>query len=153
MYQRLVKKNKQPMKYALNIGEIVKYDRDSDGNLIPLTDENGDVLLDDEGNVVYSQSGKEVVYSDPVDFKANISGHLSKLRLMAYGVDESSVWAEITCPKGKYPFAIGTLIWKNTEPAFLEDGHVDKRTSDYTIMGIMDESLVADFYLLQKNTK
>lgn len=155
MMRRLAKKNKQNMYYSLSLGEQTVYDYDDDGNKIPVRDFSGEVILDEEGNVVYSESGKETQYGEPIPFSANISGHLSKLKLMAYGVDESAVWAELTCPKGKYPFQIGTLVWRNTEPGYLEDRPdvIDPRTSDYTIMGIMDEALEADFYLLQRNTK
>lgn len=79
---RTLEKNKQKMKYALQITKIPIYVTDEDGNIIydSYTDSDGNEIpyLDENGNKIPLDSGeKEIVYSTPKDFKANISERLT----------------------------------------------------------------------------
>lgn len=58
-------RNKQSLKYALQIGKVPIYETDDDGNIIY-------IVID--GNKVPVETGEyEIGYMQPVDFKANIA--------------------------------------------------------------------------------
>jgi hypothetical protein len=153
MVQRLVKRNKQQMYYSLYNEERIKYTLDSNGDKIPVLNSNNEPMLDDEGNIIYMEDGKEVVYAEPVSFSANISSQLNELHARAYGVDQSSIYSEICVSKGALPLQYGSLIWRESKPQYTSEGLVDNKSADYTVTGLMTESLNADWYLLQRNTK
>ena len=152
-FQRLSMKNKQKMWYSNLDKEVTKYALDEFSNKIPYTDMSGNPIYDAEGNPMYVEDGTKLVYSEPIPFKANIASELNELHARSYGVDQSSIYSEICIEKGRYPIKIGTLIWKNTEPIINDDGVVDEKSADYTVMGDMTEPLSADWYLLQRNNK
>lgn len=110
--------------------------------------------IDSEGNQIEIGTGTYAdFYGIPVEFKANISSSLNEVHAREYGVDQSSIYSEICCPKGYLPLDIGTLVWKNTEITYNDDGTPDKTTADYTVMGILDEYLDYDWYLLKRTNK
>ena len=88
-------------------------------------------------------------------FKASIKSKLNEMRAKEYGVDQSSIYSEIYCEKGKLPFEFGTKIWKNSEIAWIdkENQIPDENSCDYTVKGILDEFLDYDFYLLERNIR
>ena len=62
---RLLEKNKQNLKYALQVGEVPVYERDEDGNII---------YIEIDGQKVPVETGEmEIGYSKPVDFRGNIA--------------------------------------------------------------------------------
>ena len=102
--------------------------------------------LDDEGNIVYdTMPDGELVprkvgespegYDEPVEFFNSITGDLAEAELQAYG-SEAKGMAKITYPKGKYPFEVGVVIWKDSEIGRKEDGTVDETTADYRVVGV-----------------
>lgn len=150
---RTMPKNKQNMWYSLQNTKTVTYELDENGDPIQLLDIDGTPMYDEHGNPIYIVSGEVLGYSTPVEFKASISSELNELSARSYGVSQSNVYSQIACNKGEFPFEIGTLVWRETEPQYDDDGNVLPKSADYTIMGIMTENLHSDWYLLQRNTK
>ncbi len=123
---RTLLKNKQKMKYALPTGEepIINYYEDEDGTKYPL--ETGE---------------SEMVYEKPVEFMNGISGKLSEILVEAFGINDTSLYAQMDYMAHEFPFKTGTLIWKNSEVGYKnpEKTKPDKTTADYEICGILDE--------------
>lgn len=127
-----------------------------DAETIYKLDENGDkiyIYTDDEGVDWYEEEGTvEPHYTTPIFFEANISSKLNEMHAREYGVDSSSIYAQIECKKGKLPFKFGTVIWKNSPIKWKdEDRQIpDEESADYKVVGLLDEYLNYDWYLLQR---
>lgn len=145
---RTLRKNKQKMFYALPIKEDeVIYDRDENGNIIY------ESYVDMQGNVIYitdldgdliprTRGNTKQNYHDPVEFYNGISGRLSEVMIEAFGINDSSIYAQMDYRANEYPFVTGTLIWKKSEVGYKEeDGEtvIDKTSADYEVVGILDE--------------
>lgn len=143
---RLLKKNKQKMKYALPLGEIDVYERDNDGNI---------VYIEVDGEQIPVPTGEKVMgYGKVTEFEAVISGKLSESRIQAYGISQESIYAEIVTEKNTLPFIEGTKIWKNTVPELDNEGFaINPNSADYTVKGILDEFKNFDWYLFERVTK
>lgn len=140
---RTPRKNKQSMKYSLPTTETTVYERDSEGNIIyeSYTDMQGNIIYiyDDNGNKIPRTSGgTEQGFSEPVEFHNGISGRLSEAMIEAFGINDSSIYAQMDYRANEFPFVIGTLVWKKSEVNYI-DGKVDKTSADYEIVGILDE--------------
>lgn len=123
---RTLRKNKQKMKYALPAGEVPIYDwyEDANGNKYPL--ETGEY---------------ETGYFHPVEFMNGISGRLSEVLVEAFGINDTSLYAQMDYMAHEFPFEVGTLIWKNSEVKYKdsENTRIDPLSADYEIVGILDE--------------
>ena len=169
---RTARINKQNMYYSLYVGTADVYE----------TDENGFTLyVEVDGEQVPVEAGtQEARYSMPVAFAANIDSELNEMHLKAWGVDQSSIYAEIVCQKNYLPLEIGAIIWRTSpisydvigddiiatdsgayisvsgEDVFIVTGEGQRiphqASADYTVMGIRTEGLTEDWYLLQKNS-
>lgn len=144
---RTLEKNKQKMKYSLYIDSATEY----------ALDENGQKIVDGyypDGSPIYREVGTlNAHYDVPVDFKANISGKLNEAHAKEYGVDQSSIYAEIMCLKGQLPFVYGTKVWKDN-PVVWEDEEnkiPQADSADYTVKGVLTEFANYDWFLLQRN--
>lgn len=144
---RMLRKNKQKMYYSLPTGEVTIYERDSEGNIIyeSYTDSEGNVIyiLDENGQKIPKTNGEtRQGYAEPVEFHNGISGKLSEVMIEAYGINDTSIYAEMDYVANEYPFVVGTLIWKKSEIKYKEEQGetiVDKTSADYEIVGILDE--------------
>lgn len=143
----VLSQNKQVMYYVKPIGTQVVYELDSEGNkILDYTDE--------EGNEYYRETGEtDTIYSEPIKFLASISSSLSEMHMKAWGIDQSSIYCEIVCSKGELSLPIGSLVWRTSPIQYRTDNpeQVAANSSDYTVMGIMDEFLNDDWFLLRKN--
>ena len=169
---RTARINKQNMYYSLYIGTVDVYETDETG--FPL-------YVEVDGAQVPVEAGtQEARYSMPAPFAANIDSELNEMHLKAWGVDQSSIYAEIVCQKNYLPLEIGAIIWR-TSPITYDDigeqflttdegayvavsnGNVyvvtesgqkipHQASADYTVMGIRTEGLTEDWYLLQRNS-
>lgn len=123
---RMARVNKQKMHYALYGKEVPIYDyyTDSEGNKIPL----------DTGET-------EIVFDKPVEFANGISGKLSEALIEAFGVNDSSMYAQMDYMAKQYPFEVGTLIWKKSEIKYKDEEKTipEPTSADYTVAGILDE--------------
>lgn len=145
---RTCKRNKQQMYYSLPGTTIAEYVYDDNGNKVV-------DYVDSEGVTHYLETGESVQgYGSPVLFYASISSELNELHMRAYGVDASAIYSEIVVDKGEHPdWVIGTIIWRTSDISYEDEDEtiVKSNSSDYTIVGLMDEGLNEDWYLLRRN--
>lgn len=135
--------NKQKMKYSLQGKRIEVYERDQDGDIKFYESDSGEKI---------PLIKKEVVgFSEPTIFYANISNKLSEVLAKQFGIDDSTNYAQIITDKGLLPIKAGDLIWKKLDVKYDEDGIVDSTSADYTVMGVADEGLTVDLFLLKRN--
>lgn len=143
---RTLRKNKQAMWYSLYKTSEPIYELDEDGNI---------KYMEIDGVQVPIEVGTtEPHYDKPIPFKANIHSELNEMHVKSYGVDTSSVYAEIIANKGELPLKIGTVIWRTSEIVYEdEERTIPKQSSaDYTVVGILTEPLNHDSFLLQLNS-
>lgn len=141
---RTPRKIKQPLVYALLRGKEPIYERDEEGKIIYL------IIA---GEKIPKKTGEmRDTYSTPITFYNSISGQLTEDELKAFGT-QSNVIAKMTYRRGQYPFRVGTLIWKNSEVQFYDDGTPDPSSADYRIVGIMGEGQYFWKCLLEAVTK
>lgn len=121
---RTPKRVKQKMYYSLP----------SAGGPIYATDDTGNIIYDTmpDGVTVPRIVGENPDgYSSPVKFFNSITGELTADELQAFGTEPRRK-CKMTYPKGKYPFVVDTLIWKDSEVT----NPVDEGSADYRIIGI-----------------
>ena len=80
----------------------------------------------------------DILYDDPIEFRNSITGELTADELQAFGT-QNNASAKMTYKREQYPFRTGTLIWKNSEVRFLDDGTPDPTSADYRVVGVMSE--------------
>lgn len=147
---RMARINKQSMYYSLYSGTRPVYERDEHGDIIY-------VEVDGVSEPVEAGT-QEASYAMPVPFFANIDSELNEMHMKAWGVDQSSIYAEIVCQKGYLPLEIGAIIWRESPVVYDPDpedpeGVIPHQASaDYTVVGVRTEGLTEDWYLLQKNS-
>lgn len=125
---RTSRRIRQKMYYSLHNSVQETYVRDKDGNIIY------DII---GGEYVPRKTGELIItFGEPVEFFNSISGELTEDEMRAFGGEKIGN-AKMTYRKGEFPFATGTLIWKNTEPKY-NDGVVDEESADYVVLGVLD---------------
>ena len=117
-------------------------------------DEHGEIIYRVVAGVrVPVETGTyELGYSDAVEFYNGISGELQAYELQAFGVDNSDSYAKMTYPKGKFPFQLGTLIWRKSEVKYVAF-RIDPKSADYQVVAIRDEDLDEWSVLLKRILK
>lgn len=143
---RLPKRDKQNMYYSNFIETHKEYQRD----------ENGDIIYEEiDGVETPVETGIEKqVFATPTSFRASISSNLNEMHIKAWGCDQSSIYSEIVVPKGYLPLKIGAIIWRTSEIEWEDEQHIIPKasSSDYTVVGLMDEGLTEDMFLLKRNS-
>ena len=137
------------MYYSLPLGEQPIYELDENGQKII-------DYVDEEGRVYYRETGEsEMVYSIPVPFQNGISGKLSEVLVKEFGIDDSSMYAEMDTEANKYPIVVESLIWRKSKPKYkdMKKTMPDKTSCDYVVAGVLDEGLNVWNYLLRRNLK
>lgn len=137
--------NKQEMQYSKQGQRVIIYERDDDGNV--------KYYVDTDGNKIPLVADEKIGFSDPVEFRANISNKLSEVLVKEFGIDDSSTYVQIVTDKGYLPLKSGDIVWKQSKVERDSDGLVDPLTADYTVKGVADEGLTVDLFLLQKVVK
>lgn len=149
--------NKQKMHYAKQGQSIIIYEKDENGDIIYAGYKGSDGIfipyLDDDGNKIPKIKKEVIGYFEPIEFFANISNKLNEVLAKDFGIDDSTNYAQITVEKGYLDLKAGDRIWKKSEIEYTEDEIIDENTSDYIVMGVADEGLSVDLYLLQRNVK
>ena len=135
--------NKQAMKYALQGQTITFYEKDEDGNLKFYETEDGE-------KIYYTH--EEIGFSEPVDFRANISFDGGEAQNKEYGFNVADFDAVLLTDRGEYPFKKGDVIWLDSEPTKDENGLVDSTSADFTIVGVIP-SLYSVKYMLKAVVK
>nr|DAR47386.1 MAG TPA: hypothetical protein [Bacteriophage sp.] len=135
--------NKQKMKYSLQGKRIEVYEKDDNGNIKFYESADGEKI---------PLVKKEIVgFSEPVIFYANISNKLSEVLAKQFGIDDSTNYSQIITDKGFLPIKSGDLIWKKSDVKYDENGIIDSTSADYTVMGVADEGLTVDLFLIKRN--
>lgn len=137
--------NKQLMKYSQHGQRVTIYEKDEDGNI--------KYYVDGDGNKIPLIADEKIGYSEPKEFCASISNKLSEVFVKEFGIDDSSVYAQIVTDAGKLPLKSGDLVWKKSEVEFDSDNLPEPTSADYTVMGVADDGLTVDLFLLQKVVK
>lgn len=135
--------NKQAMKYALQGQTITVYEKDEDGNLKFYETEDGE-------KIYYTH--EEIGFSEPVDFRANISFDGGEAQSKEYGFNTADFDTVLLTDRGEYPFKKGDVIWLDSEPTKDENGLVDSTSADFTIVGVKP-SLYTVKYMLKAVVK
>ena len=135
--------NKQAMKYALQGQTVTVYEKDEDGNLKFYETEDGE-------EIYYTH--EETGFSEPVDFRANISFDGGEAQNKEYGFNVADFDAVLLTDRGEYPFKKGDVIWLDSEPTKDENGLVDSTSADFTIVGVKP-SLYSVKYMLKAVVK
>ena len=158
--EQMLKINQQEMTYSLIGEEVPEYETDENGNIKydGYTDDDGNFIpyLDEDGNKIpLPTGGMTTSYEKPEKFKASINNKLDEVLVKEFGIDNSTLYAQIVADKGALPLTVGSLVWKRSEVKYKDDDKtiVDSLSADYTVKGVADEGLTADLFLLQKNVK
>lgn len=143
---RLLEKNKQNLKYALQVGEIPIYERDESGNII---------YIEVDGQKFPVETGEtEIGYSKPVDFRGNIAMSGGEAEAKSFGVDISEYDAILLMEKDKIPIDETSLIWHTSEVKYIDKQNttVDRKSADYSIKRVQP-SINFTRYLLKRIVK
>lgn len=126
---RTAGKNKQKMYYSTSSGNRVE---------IPELDENGDVktIIVDGSTVVVGSGQYTTSYDYPVIFYGNIGMSGGEAVTAEFGVDMASYDAVLVVDKDAIPITETSLIWYQSEPAFLDriKTIVDPKSADYRVI-------------------
>lgn len=140
---RALLKNRQFMKYALQIGEVPIYNRDENGEIIyeHYEDSDGNIIYyeDENGNKIPSETGEyEIGYSEPHEFFGNIAMSGGEAEAVEYGIDVSAYDATLVMEKGVLPIDETSLIWFESEVGYTDDSmtHADGHTADYKVLAV-----------------
>lgn len=128
------------MRTSRRVKQTMYYSVLTEGSPIYVTDEDGNIVYDTmpDGELVARVVGETPPgYVEPIEFANSITGELTEDELEAYGASTRSK-AKMTYPKGAFPFAVGVLIWKDSDVEYKSDGSVDETSADYRIIGIQD---------------
>ena len=143
---RLLEKNKQDLKYALQVVEVPIYERDEEGNII---------YIEVDGQKVPVETGEtEVGYAKPVDFRGNIAMSGGEAEAKSFGVDISEYDAILLMEKDRIPIDETSLIWHMSEVKYADEQNtiVDKKSADYTVKRVQP-SINFTRYLLKRIVK
>lgn len=143
---RLLEKNKQNLKYALQVGEVPIYERDEDGNI---------VYIEIDGQRVPVETGEtEIGYANPIDFRGNIAMSGGEAEAKSFGVDISEYDAILLMEKDRIPIDETSLLWHTSEVKYVDEQNtvVDRKSADYSIKRVQP-SLNFTRYLLKRIVK
>ena len=143
---RLLEKNKQNLKYALQVGEVPIYERDEYGNII---------YIEVDGQKIPVETGEtEVGYSNPVDFRGNIAMSGGEAEAKSFGVDISDYDAILLMEKDRIPIDETSIIWHTSEVKYIDKQNtiVDSKSADYAVKRVQP-SLNFTRYLLKRIVK
>lgn len=122
---RMLRKNKQKLKYANLEADMPVYKRDKDGNI---------VTRNIDGKAVPIEVGKQkTAYGSPVSFLGNIQDAGGESEATAFGLSVGSYDAVLYMMKGDLPITETSRIWYYNEPKFKTDGTVDEQSADYIV--------------------
>lgn len=145
---RMLRRNKQTIKYAELIGTSPVYVLDANGNKV--------VDYVDDGVTYYKQTGEEYnLYEEPQNADVNIAFGNGEVSQTEFGVNDSDYDASILYLLNEYPITETCLVWYETEPTYKGEGanrHVDPDSADYKVV-MVKPSLNQTKVLLSKKVK
>lgn len=137
---RGLKRNQKTIWYQLYQDNIPVYETDLDGNIVtdPIT---GKPLLTGE---------TKVGYSDPVEFRANVSAARGEAQSDPFGVDLSYDKTMVSCDMG-LPIDELSVLFVDKKPDFDAGGNL-ANTADYKVVKVA-KSLNSALYAIKKITE
>lgn len=145
---RMLRRNKQTIKYAELIGTSPVY----------VLDENGNRVVDyvDDGVTYYKQTGEEYnAYEEPQSASVNIAFSGGEVSQVEFGVNDSAYDASILYLLDEYSITETCLVWYKTEPTYIGEGinrRVNPDSADYKVV-MVKPSLNQTKVLLAKKVK
>lgn len=140
---RSLRKNTQPIHYAIYSEEIKVYKRDENGNI---------EYVEIDGEQCPIELGTVAGYNEPVLFYANIAMSSGEAEAREYGMNISDYEAVIVTTRMDLPLTETSIIWWGSEPQYNADGTVDGDSADYSVLAVKP-SLNGMKYLLKKLLK
>lgn len=152
---RTLRKNKESLKYSLQVATVPAFETDDDGNIKFETyvDDDGNEfpLLDDNGNKipVFQQpfGSFEVLYSEPVAFMININAGGGDAQSVVYGFSITEYEAVLLTESNAVPLTEGALIWFQSEPQYISEDPIHITVNDKEISGKFAKRTSADFFV------
>lgn len=121
--------NKQEMKYSVFLGtQDIVTPGESETWTNPLTGET--VTLDN------TTGDSKPSYSEATTFYANIALGQNRDEYEAYGFSNGDYSGVISAIREEFPINVGSLIWFESEVAYIDD-EIDPKSADYTVIGIV----------------
>lgn len=123
---RTLKKNKQTLYYANQIGTTPIYQLDENGNKL--------VYTDDEGNEYFLETGEyEPLYGPAYEFEGNIAMSGEESKVVEFGIDVSDYDAILILDKDAIDITETSRIWHESEVAYIDsdEENADGKTADY----------------------
>lgn len=159
---RTLRRNKQSMYYALQVGEVPIYARDNDGNIIyqSYTDSDGNEIfyLNDDGNKIPMDTGESmIIYGTPQEFDANVAESGGEAEAQTFGLSVADYEAVALYEKGAYPIVIGALVWRDSKPKCEYDHEVPFEIENadgekVTVYSTAPEETSADYRVIKTPT-
>lgn len=137
---RGLKRNQKTLYYQLYASNIPVYETDLDGNIVtdPIT---GEPLLTGE---------TKVGYSDPVEFRANVSANRGESSSDPFGIDLSYDKTMVSCDMN-LPIDELSVLFVDKKPEFDAGGNL-VNTADYKVVKVA-KSLNSTLYAIKKITE
>lgn len=137
---RGLKRNQRTLYYQLYSNNIPVYETDLDGNIVtdPIT---GEPLLTGE---------TKVGYSDPVEFRANVSANRGESSSDPFGIDLSYDKTMVSCDMN-LPIDELSVLFVDKKPEFDAGGNL-VNTADYKVVKVA-KSLNSTLYAIKKITE
>lgn len=144
---RTLKKNKQTLYYANQIGTNPIYKLDEDGNV--------QYYVDSDGNKYPLETGEyEAVYGPAIEIEGNIAMSGGESRIAEYGVDVSDYDAILILDKNTAVLSETSCIWHESEVVYIGSTYdnADAKSADYRVKKL-SPSLNQDKYILERIVK
>lgn len=142
---RTLKSNKQTLKYALLTGETPVYETDDFGNIH---------YIEVDGKRIPVETGeKELAYSEPIEFQANISMGGGEAEAKEFGIDVSAYDAVLLCDKGELPITETSLIWYKNQVGYKYTNGIvlDPKTAKYSVVKVAESLNQVRYFLKRRN--
>lgn len=127
---RMLARNMQKLKYALQDGTWTVYEYDSNG--LPKV-----AYVTEEGTEIYVQY-ETTKWTKPTEFLANISMSGGEAEAREFGLSISDYDAIIVVANDTVPLAIGSRIWHTSEVKYqdLLNTVIDEKSADYIVFKV-----------------
>lgn len=139
---RSLRKNKQTIWYSVYKGKSPEY----------IYDDNGEAITDTETGKTIETGNYIPIYEKPIEIDINVSAGRSDSSMDVFGTNIE--YDRVLCTtETNLPISETTLIWKETEPKFLDDGTVDYMSADYRVVASPVTSINSTLIAIAKNKK
>lgn len=148
---RTLRKNQSQLKYSIQVATVPAFETDENGNIKfwSYVDDDGNEFFyeDMDGNKIpiFTDSGTETLYSEPIPFMASISMSGGEAESVEYGISVVDYAAIVITEKSLVPLTEGSLIWFQSEPQYISEDPIHITVNDKEISGKFARKTSADF--------